>query len=154
MCLNFNRMNSPLHGIFYGWFIVAAGFVCLWINVGIGFYSFPVFLVELTESLGWGRGETTAGFSITFIIGGLASPFVGRLAAKYGSKKIILAGALVMSSTFVLLGFMRTLWQYYLICCALAVGLSCTGTVATSYVLSDWFNKFRGRAMGVMTVPA
>lgn len=147
-------MKALPHRIFYGWFIVAAGFVCLWINVGIGFYSFPVFLVDLTESLRWGRGETTAGFSITFIIGGLASPFVGRLVAKYGSKKIILAGALLTSATFVLLGFMRTLWQDHLICSILAVGLSCTGTVTTSYALSDWFNKFRGRAMGVMMVGA
>lgn len=147
-------MNISPRGIFYGWYIVAAGFVCLWINVGIGFYSFPVFLVDLTENLGWGRGATTAGVSVTFIIGGLASPLVGRLVAKYGSKKIILAGALLTSATFVLLGFMRTLWQYYLICSALAIGLSCTGTVATSYALSDWFKKFRGRAMGVMMVGA
>ncbi len=138
--------------IFYGWYIVAAGFVCFWISAGIGFYSFPVFLVDLTKNLGWGRGATTAGVSAMFIIGGLASPIVGKLVTEYGPKKIILAGTLLTSATFALLGFMRTLGQYYLICSVLAVGLSCIGTVPTSYALSDWFKKFRGRAMGVMMV--
>jgi len=73
--------------IFYGWWIVAAGFVCLGINVGIGFYSFPVFIVDLTEHLSWGYGDTSIGISLTFIIGGLASPLVGRLLPKYGAKK-------------------------------------------------------------------
>ena len=54
--------------LFYGWYIAAAGFVSLWIHAGIGFYSFPVFFVELFEHLGWSRGQTAMGFSITFII--------------------------------------------------------------------------------------
>jgi MFS family permease len=138
--------------IFYGWYIVAAGFLCLWINVGIGFYSFPVFLVELTEKLGWGRGDTAIGVSITFIIGGLTSPAVGRLLPKYGPKKILLVGAVIFGLSFLFLSVMTSLWQFYLICCFLAVGLSCTGTMPTSYAISDWFHRKRGRAMGVMMV--
>jgi MFS family permease len=130
---------SPFQGrrVFYGWYIVAAGLVCLWINTGLGFYSFPVFLVDLTENLGWGRGATTVGISVTFIIGGLASPLVGRLMPRHGPKRIILVGSLLMSAAFVLFGFMRTIWQFYLMCTMLAVGLSCTGTVTTSYAISD-----------------
>jgi len=48
-------------GIFYGWYIVAAGLVCLWVSAGIGFYSFPIFFVELSDTFGWGRGKTAAG---------------------------------------------------------------------------------------------
>jgi len=144
--------NLMAQRIFYGWYIVAAGFVCLWISVGIGFYSFPVFFVELSENLGWGRGWTTAAISVTFIVGGLVSPIVGRLVPKYGARNVVLAGSLITSGAFVLLGLMQTLWQFYLICLALAVGLSCTGTIPTSYAVSDWFHKRRGTAMGIMMV--
>lgn len=141
-------------GVFFGWYIVGAGFLCLWINVGIGFYSFPVFLVELNRSLGWGRGATGIGISLTFIVAGLASPLVGRLLPRYGPKKLIAAGAVLMSLAFFLFGFMTALWQFYVMCSLLAIGLSCTGTMSTSYVISDWFQRKRGRAMGIMMVGA
>jgi MFS family permease len=138
--------------VFFGWYIVAAGFLCLWINVGIGFYSFPVFLVELTRQLGWGRGPTGVGISLTFIVAGFASPLVGRLLPKYGPKRVIIAGALLMSLSFFMFSFMTALWQFYVICSLLAIGLSGTGTMPTSYVISDWFRRKRGRAMGIMMV--
>jgi MFS family permease len=138
--------------VFFGWYIVAAGFLCLWVNIGIGFYSFPVFLVELTRQLGWGRGPTGVGISLTFIVAGLASPLVGRLLPKYGPKRVIIAGALLMSLSFFMFSFMTTLWQFYVICSLLAVGISGAGTMPTSYVISDWFRRKRGRAMGIMMV--
>lgn len=138
--------------IFYGWYIVAAGFVSLWFHAGVGFYSFPVFLVALSESLGWGKGATAMGISVTFVGGGLASPVVGRLVPTWGVKKIVIAGALIMSAAFVLFSRMQTLWQFYIICLGFAVGVSCTGPMSTSYAVSDWFDRKRGRAMGVMMV--
>lgn len=146
------RAHIPSPPVFYGWFIAGAGFVCLWLNVGIGFYSFPVFVVELAEHFGWGRGMTSAGVSITFIGAGLASPVVGRLLPGLGPKRIILAGALIMSISLITLGFHRNLWQFYVLCGLLAVGMSCTGTMPTSHAISDWFEKRRGAAMGIMMV--
>jgi MFS family permease len=139
-------------GVFYGWYIVAAGFVSLWIHAGIGFYSFPIFFVEFFEQFGWKRGETGSGFSIAFIVAGLTSPVVGRLIPRYGPRIVVVAGALIMSVSFVLFSFMQALWQYYLICFLLAVGWCCTGAMATSYAVSEWFSKRRGTAMGVMMV--
>jgi MFS family permease len=131
---------------------VAAGFICLWINAGVGFYSLPVFFVELTRSFGWGRGVTATGISIAMVLSGIASPLVGLLVSRYGSKRVILAGALMMSAAFVLFSRMQTLWQYYCICILLAVGWAFSGTIPTSYSISDWFEKKRGRAMGMMMV--
>ncbi|UCD58183.1 MAG: MFS transporter [Candidatus Hydrogenedentota bacterium] len=145
--------NMPRErGIFYGWYIVAAGFVSLWFHAGVGFYSFPVFLVALTENLGWGRGATNVGMSLTFLMGGFVSPAVGRLVSKYGVKRIILGGSLIMSAAFFLFSRMQTLWQFYIICVGFAVGVSCTGPMSTSYAVSDWFDKKRGTAMGIMMV--
>lgn len=138
--------------IFYGWYIVAAGFICMWINAGIGFYAFPVFFTELSENLGWGRGAINLGMSVSMVMGGLTSPLVGLLVPRYGSRRVIIVGALIMSAAFVLFSLMQTLWQYYLICFVLAVGWSFTGTIPTSYSVSNWFERKRGRAMGIMLV--
>jgi MFS family permease len=131
---------------------VAAGFICLWINAGVGFYSLPVFFVELTTAFGWGRGVTATGISIATLLSGIASPLVGLLISRYGPRKVIIAGALIMSTAFVLFSRMQTLWQYYCICVLLAAGWAFSGTIPTSYSVSDWFEKKRGRAMGVMMV--
>jgi MFS family permease len=146
-------MNTDLGGkrrIFYGWYIVAAGFACLWVNAGMGFYSFPVFFIELDETFGWGMGRTNAGISIAMVGSGLISPLAGALLPKWGSKKMIIGGALVMSLSFVMFSFMRTLWQFYLICFVLSAGWTATGTMPTSYSVSDWFEKKRGMATGIM----
>lgn len=138
--------------IFFGWYIVAAGFVSLWIHAGVGFYSFPIFLTEFNEYFGWGRGATNTGMSIMFVTGAFASPVVGRLVPQYGAKKIVVAGALIMSVAFMLFSRMETLWQFYIVCLGFAIGVSCTGPVPTSFAVSDWFQKKRGRAMGTMMV--
>ncbi len=138
--------------IFYGWYIVAAGFVSLFMHAGVGFYAFPVFLVELSEYFGWGRGITNVGMSLTFIMGGLASPVVGRAVPIFGVRKVVFVGALIMGAAFLLFSQMKTLWQFYVVCLMFAVGVSCTGPMSTSYAVSDWFRKKRGAAMGVMMV--
>ncbi len=148
-------MSSPPSGrpgIFYGWYIVAAGLVTMWINAGVGFYAFPVFFSELSENLGWGMGAINIGLSISMVLGGLVSPPVGLMVPKLGSKKVIIVGAILMSASFMLFGTMRLLWQYYLICALLAIGWTLTGTIPTSYSVSDWFVKKRGMAMGIMLV--
>jgi MFS family permease len=63
-----------------------------------------------------------------------------------------MAGVLIMGVAFLLLRRMETIRQFYAICLILAVGLACTGTMSTSYAVSDWFEKKRGTAMGVMMV--
>lgn len=148
--MNANQSASPR--IFYGWYIVVAGMVCLFINAGMGFYALPVFFVELSDAFGWGMGRTNVGIAITMVLGGLISPLIGMLLPKYGPKRLIIAGALIMSVSFVLFSLMQTLWQYYLICLALAVSWTLTGTMPTSYSVSDWFEKKRGKAIGIMMV--
>lgn len=138
--------------IFYGWYIVAAGFVCMWVGAGIGFYAFPVFFVELDKTFGWGMMKINLGLSISMVFGGLVSPFVGQLIPRLGVKKIIIGGTLIMSASFLFFSMMQALWQYYLACIVLAMGWTCTESMPTTYSVSDWFEKKRGRAIGIMMV--
>jgi sugar phosphate permease len=47
---------------------------------------------------------------------------------------------------------MQALWQYYLVCLVLAIGWTCTESIPTTSSVSDWFEKKRGRATGIMMV--
>jgi MFS family permease len=124
----------------------------MWVSAGMGFYAFPIFFVELSEVFGWEMAKINAGFAVSMLCGGLVSPLVGLLLPRLGSKKVIVTGALIMSTSFVLFSAMYALWQYLLICIVLAVGWTCTGSIPTTYSISDWFEKKRGRATGIMMV--
>lgn len=138
-----------LRNAFYGWWITAAAFLVLFITVGLGLYVPPVFLVPLQEHFGWSRAAITAGGAVGALVTGIASPFVGVLIDRYGSRTVMVTGAVIMGSAFVLLGFMSALWHLYALNAVAAVGLACTAWIPTQTLISNWFEKKRGMAMGI-----
>jgi MFS family permease len=134
---------------FYGWWIVAGSFMILFIAVGIGLYASPVFLVPLQEHFGWSRAAIAAGSAVAAVVSGMVSPLVGAWIDKYGSRKVMTFGALVMGSAFLLLSTMTSLWQLYAFNGLAAVGLTCCAWIPIQTLIANWFNKNRGLAMGI-----
>jgi len=138
--------------VFYGYWIVAVAFLCLFIFSGCGFYAFSLFVKSLQTDLGWGRGEIMAAYTAFFLTMGVASPFVGRLVDRYGTKKVISIGAFIGGIGFILLSLTDNLWLFYLGYAVIGIGMAAMGTVPTSAVVSSWFKKRRGLAIGIMSV--
>ena len=133
---------------FYGWWIVAASFLILFITVGIGLYAPPVFLVPLQEHFGWSRAAIAAGSAIAAVVSGLMSPLVGVWIDRYGSRTVMATGAVLMGAAFVLLSLINSLWQLYALNMLAAVGITCTAWIPNQTLISNWFVKQRGLAMG------
>jgi MFS family permease len=135
--------------VFYGWWItVASGFI-LFITVGVGLYTLPVFLVPLQNHFGWSRAAIAAGGSVGALTAGLISPMAGAWIDRYGSRKVMTMGALLMGSGFVLLSLMESLWQLYVINLLSAAGLACVAWIPNQTLISNWFVRNRGVAMGI-----
>jgi MFS family permease len=138
-----------LRPTFYGWWIVAGCFLILFVTVGIGLYAPPVFLVPLQEHFGWSRAAIATGSAIAAIVSGMVSPLVGAWIDKYGSRKVMTLGALLMGSAFLLLSAMGALWHLYALNALAAVGITCCAWIPTLTLISNWFKKKRGLAMGI-----
>jgi len=136
---------------FYGYWIVAATSVCLFITSGCGMYAFSLFVKPLQVDLGWGRGEIMAGFTVYFVMVGLSSPFVGRLVDRYSASRLIATGALISGLGFVLMSTTGYLWQFYLGYAIVGIGFAAIGHVSVTAVVSKWFRKRRGTAIGIMS---
>ena len=136
--------------IFYGYWIVFATFLCNIITFGCGFYAFSLFVTPLQQDLGWGRGDVMAGFTIFFLTTGLVAPQAGRLVDKHGARVVMAVGAIVAACGFVVLSMVSQLWQYYLGYAIVGLGMAGTGQIPTSAVVSNWFQKNRGSAVGMM----
>ena len=137
--------------MFYGYWIVAVTSLCLLMMSGAGNFVYSLFVKPLGADLGWDRGEVMVGFTIFFGVMGIASPFVGRVVDRYGARQVIPAGAFVMGLGFVLLSLMDKLCLFYLGYVLVGAGGAAMGPVATSAVVSNWFQKKRGTAIGLMS---
>ena len=109
-----------------------------------------MFVKPLQTSMTWNRTEIMAAFSIFLIVSGIMSPFSGRMIERYGSKKVISIGSLVTGAGLVILSYMSNLWHFYLAYVLLSAGWASTGQVTLSFIVSHWFKKRRGLAMGIL----
>lgn len=146
-------MSQIFGRIYYGWLIVAAAFVTMFVGLGVSFYTFGIFLKALSEEFGWNRGEISLAF--LFFSAGLggASPLVGRWTDKYGPKRILIPAAFLMGLCFVSLRFLTAslvhlYFVYFLTgCSAVAVVM-----IVPVTMVSHWFRKKRGLALGITYV--
>ncbi|MFC2045844.1 MFS transporter [Chloroflexota bacterium] len=142
--------------VFYGYWILAALFFCLFILGGCGIYSFSLFVRPLQDEFGWGRGEIMMAYTLFFLSMGGTAPLIGRLVIRYEARKVIAIGASIGGLGFILLTLMQNLGHFYASYIVIAVGLSASGMVPATTVISNWFNKRRGIAIGIVTagIPA
>jgi len=145
------------HGkaVYYGWVIAfAAGFVLLITN-GMTLGGLNVFDKPLLESLNESMGGTVtlAGLktrdAITLIFGGLMSPIAGAAADRFGVRPLMAFGALLLALGFYLYSTVESLSQIYWIHLLFATALASCGLVIVVILVSRWFIKDRGLALGI-----
>jgi len=136
--------------VFYGYWLVLATFLFNFIAIGFGSYAFSLFVTPLQDAFGWGRGQIMAGFTVFFVTMGVTCPVVGRLVDRYGARPVIPVGAVVMGLGFVLVSQMSQLFLFYLGYVLVGAGAAGMGQVPSSAIVSNWFKKRRGTAIGLM----
>ena len=147
--LDTESLKADSEKVFYGWWIVVGSFGVLTIAVGAGLYSLPVFLVHLQEHFGWTRAGISAGPAIGAVVSGGLAPFIGLLLEKFGTRKVMCVGALIMALGFVGLASMEALWHFWFSSAVVAIGISCVAFVPVQTLISHWFTRRRGLAMGL-----
>lgn len=87
-------MSKPANSS-YGWIVVGAG--ALMTCVGFGtMLSLAVFLLPISENMGWSRSGVSAAATIDFLAMGFAAFFWGTLSDRFGTRIVVLAGAVLL----------------------------------------------------------
>lgn len=132
-----------------GWRMVIVAFFVLALIYSI-WYSFAVFLVALTQELGWGRGETAFGFSLFTLSGAAFSPLIGSLFDRFGVRAVMVGGAVVTAAGLAACSQIQTLWQFYLwFGVVVALGASACGWMPCVAVIQSWFGRNFSTANGL-----
>ena len=134
---------------FYGWRIVGASALINFFSIGLPFYAFSVFYIHLQEEFNASRFLISSTLSILIIAGGVFSPICGYLVDKYSIKKILSIGSVLFGLGLIALGFCQTYYQFLIVYgTILSLGISLFGNLATAKLISLWFNKKIGTAIG------
>ena len=134
---------------FYGWWIVAAGTTVLFVSSGIGFYGHGVILDPLRALHGWSKATVSSAITLYFLTAGIMGMVIGRQVDRYGPKWVLILGSVVICTGFVFLGFIRAVWQLYVLYFIMALGFSCTSLVSVNTLITNWFIHKRGFAMSL-----
>jgi MFS family permease len=131
---------------FYGWVIVAVGFVTMAIGVSAR-TAFSLLFPPILDEYGWERGVTAGVFSFGFFVSAMLSPLVGRLMDRRGPRVVIEMGVVVMAAGLMLAPLARRPWHLYATLGALVGGGgNCLGYTGQSLFLPNWFVRRRGLA--------
>ena len=134
--------------IFYGWIIVACVFVILLLAFGSA-YSFSTFFESLQMEFGTSRSSVSFVFSIAGFLYFSLSPLSGQIADRFGSRRVIIFGVIVISISLLLSSRAKTMWQIYA-AYSFGIGIGIGFAYAPSMgVVQRWFVKRRGLASGL-----
>lgn len=130
------------------WFIAALAFIILGFTRGLH-SSFGVFYVALLDNFSWSRGATAGVFSLVLGVDAVLSPVVGTLLDRFGTKRIVLMGCLILAAGLFLSSTIDTLWEFYIFFGLVsAIGITFTGMVPHVFLISEWFASNRASAIG------
>ena len=124
------------------------GIVCL-VGSGIANGSFSVFFKPLSAELGLNRAVTSIASSVQGGVGAVVSPIGGWASDKYGPRRLMLSGVIMMGVALIGLSFSDNLPMFYLFYVFNALGYVCGGPLPCQVLISRWFDKNRGKAMGI-----
>ena len=141
---------------YYGWVVLGMMMIAGAMAAGSTQPFMAVMLKPMTEEFGWSRTEATTAISMGTIGTGFASPFIGRLADRFGPRLLVPLGGVLLALAFFFIAGVNALWQFYLAyILARSIASPCLSGVGAQTAMINWFATKRGRAMGliVMTLP-
>lgn len=151
-------VKDPKHtaehgGLHYGWVIVAVVFLAQAFVIGAAIYGFALLVKPIAAEFGLTRADVNGGLMLLLVGMATVSPFIGRALDRLPGRFLILGGAVVFGLGCAAIAFTQSLW---LMAAAtllpLAVGVQALGPLSANALIARWFDRDRGRALGIVAV--
>jgi sugar phosphate permease len=129
--------------------VAATSFLALFSIVGLALYGLPFYYDFMVKEFGWSIEQVTSGNAYSkLLVGPLFGFIAGWVIDRFGPRRLMLAGILMAGGALIGLSAMSALWMFYFFYLFNALGYVCGGPLPNQVLLSRWFDKARGRAMG------
>jgi MFS family permease len=142
-------MSSTRSITAYGWYVLAASFVILFVNAGarlmIGVFEKPII-----AEFGWSRSAFSAVIFVNTAMLAISIVVTGYLYDRFGPKWTVLGSTLLFSGGLMLTSLMTDLWQFTLFYGVIAgAGLGGVAAPIFGAIVSRWFERARGTAISL-----
>lgn len=134
--------------LWYGWVVLTVVFLVMAVLVGVR-NSLGYFFKAIAGEFGWTRAQTAGAYSVGMIVQSICSPLFGSLGERWSLRWMMALGVLFGGAALLLGSSVGGLGQFYLMYALLNVGFAASTFVPQVQILSNWFVKRRGLAIGI-----
>ena len=135
--------------MFYGWWIVSAGFGLETLIGGLMFHAYGAYLVLLREEFGWSKTMLSAAFAMARAESGILGPVQGWLTDRFGPRVLIRVGMTIFSLGFILFSQIQGPVTFFLTFFLMALGSSLGGYLPIGVAIVAWFRRRRALALSL-----
>jgi MFS family permease len=136
--------------LYYGWVVAGACFL-VYAMVSPLITSFSIFFVAVLRDFQWSRGQLSLSLAIYLVLVGAASPFAGSVVDRFGPRRVMLIGAATTAAALISLSRATALWHFYIgFGVVAALGSAMLQIVPLTTIISNWFVRRRGTAIGIV----
>ncbi|MGT2432162.1 MFS transporter [Cupriavidus basilensis] len=134
------------------WMVLVATVGVAVCSTPIIFMTVGIFIRPLGTAMGWDRAQVTTSLSIAALALGLSSPYIGALLDRLPVRRVLSASLFLYGATVMLLPTLAAragLPGYYLGFMLIGILSAGSNTMVYLRVVSAWFDKSRGLALGI-----
>ncbi len=132
------------------WLIISLCFIMVMFCLGFCSSPYSWFTNFIVPYLGVSESLYSIGKSIRFVTTAVVNLFFGFLVAKFGTKKLILAGLTSLSLSMLCSALAKNLVLIYLSGFLLGLGLAWTTTTIVGFIVNQWCKENKGTIMGAI----
>jgi len=148
-----SAVSEARRPIYYGWWVLAAGAITEMLAIGSTSYAAGLFMLPLERELALSRAAASSAIPIVFGGGLVAAMVVGYLLDRVAIQRVVSIGGVLLGAGFVLISMTSSpLVMALILLIPVAFGFVAIGPLTTTTLVSRWFYKRRGRALGIATV--
>ncbi len=141
-------VSGKLH---YAWIVAGVAFITLLAAAGARATS-GVILLPFGNEFQWSRAKVSSIVSINIFLYGLIGPFAAALYQRFGLRRTMIAGMLLLSAGYGLSTKATHYWEFVVLWgFVVGAGSGLAATVLGAAVANRWFTERRGLVMGALT---
>ncbi|WFA08410.1 MFS transporter [Tissierella sp. Yu-01] len=142
--------NSFYNGkIFYGWYIVAAGFVIMATVWGTVYNCASLFIEPISNDLNFLRSQVNATLTIRSATQMIISLFAGKIFSKFNIRKLMMISTLTLFASYFSYSLTSSLAMIYFLTIIVSISTTLLCILPLAIIINNWFNEKRGLAIGI-----
>jgi sugar phosphate permease len=135
----------------YRWWILFSCFLLELLAGGIVTLGFTAFFDPIANEFNWSYAQIALAASLRGAEVGVIAPMMGFIVDRYGPKRVVISGVIILGCGLIFLSRINSLIAYYLAFGIIAIGMSALSPTVFTTTLSNWFTKKLGMATGILS---